>query len=388
MKSKKPIEYPFVQKTKFGTVRIYRNGPTDTPHYVVSWVDDTGRRRKLFTEESQAHQRAEEILEDLKKGAVLRRGISSEKASYLNEWERLLKEKGKSLGDVVQAFLQHEAKESAKKITASDACKEYLATFEKPTDDPHFKTARSILGKFSRAFGKTLDCITIKELDEYLKSTSTSGRTRNNHLSYLRTFFRWAQEYGKYIPDGPLEINKIKKYPTQVIDPRDVLMTPEDLKKLLQKAPEDIMPSIAIGAFAGVRNAEIGRLTWENVHFDSKFIELGPKITKTKRRRTALMSKNLIAWLNSYTGSKKGPILPFPKGIFKKRRRAAQAAGVEWKKNALRKGYISYQMAIARSSEKVAEQCGNSSTMVQESYKGLVSRESANQWFAIFPKKV
>ena len=386
MKRAKKVEYPFIQKTALGVVKIYKNVSRNLPVYVVSYVTGEGRKREKFRDEIAAHTRAEEILDDLKKATPLRNQITSQKALEISQLNKLLAEHGATLADAVKVFLAQQEQKVAKQILAADAVKEYLATFEKPDDDPHYKTARSILNQFGRAFGKTLDSITVKELDQYLRGVSTSGRTRNNHLNYLRTFFVWAQKFGGYLKEGTLKIHDIKKYPVKAADPGDAIMSPEDLEKVLSAVPHDIMPVIAIAAFAGVRISEIGRLNWEDIRMDSKVIELSPRITKTQRRRMAVMSDNLIEWLQSYKGEKNGPIIAFPKGLFKKRRRGAEAAAVDWKPNALRKSYISYRMAISRNAAEVAEQCGNSVSMVQVNYKGLVTEETAVRWFAITPQ--
>jgi integrase len=389
MKKLQKIEYPFVQKTRFGGVKIYRNETPGRPIcYVVSWINENGRQRKNFTNEAQAHQRAEEILDDLKRGLVLRQDISSEKAVLLAEYEKLLAEHGTTIGDAVRFFLAHKAKQASKQISALDAVNEYLKKFT-DTKSRHYRTAKSILFKFGRAFNKTLDKITVKELDEYFKGISEEGKTRNNHLCYVRTFFKWAQGWGEYLPDGKLEIDKIKEpYPEKKKKPD--LYTPEEMEKLLTHADAKFVPYLAIGAFAGVRSSEVCRLTWEDIHLDQKAIRLGPEITKTQSGRLAIMPDNLIAWLKKHAGEKKGKVVPYPEDqLHKFTPDIAKAAGVQWKRNALRKGYISARMAQADAdADSVAKQCGNSKAMVETVYKLLVLPEVAERWFSITPKGV
>jgi integrase len=391
MTSKKlsKIDYPFIQKTRFGNVKIYRNGSLERPTYVVAWVNEEGRQRKTYSEEFQAHQRAEEVLEDLKRGLVLRQGISSEKAVLLAEYEKLLAEHGTTLGDAVRFFLSHKTKQAEKQILPIDAVREYLKKFD-DTKSRHYRTAKSILFKFGRAFNnKTIDKIVVKELDDHFKGVSQDGKTRNNHLGYVRTFFKWAQEWGEYLPEGKLEIDKIKEsYPEKKKKPN--LYTPDEMQRLLVNAEEKFVPYLAIGAFAGVRSSETCRLTWEDIHFDQKAIRLGPEITKTQSGRLALMPDNLVAWLQGYKGEKKGRVVPYPEDqIHKFTPDIAKAAGVTWKKNALRKGYISCRMAEADAdADSVAKQCGNSKAMVENLYKLLVLPEDAKRWFGIVPQEI
>lgn len=378
-------EYPFIQKTRFGNVKIYRNGSPEKYEYVVTWINESGRQRKKFTDEIQAHQRAEELIDDLKQGMIFRQGISSEKAALINEYENLLAEQGATLGDAVRAFLSARAIKAAKQIDALEAVKEYLKKFP-DTKSRHYRTAKSILFKFGRAFNKPLDKIVVTELDQHFKGVSKEGKTRNNHLGYVRTFFTWAQEWGEYVPEGKLEIDKIKEpYPEKKKKPN--LYTPEEMQRLLVNAEEKFIPYLAIGAFAGVRSSETCRLTWEDIHFDQKAIRLGPEITKTASGRLAMMPDNLIAWLQSYKGEKKGAVVPYPEDqIHKYTPGIAKAAGVVWKKNGLRKGYISCRMAEADAdADSVAKQCGNSRSMVETVYKLLMLPEDAKRWFGILP---
>lgn len=379
------ISYPFIQKTRFGSVKIYRNGPPENHTYVVSWVGEGGRQRKTFSEEVRAHQRAEEILDDLERGMAFRQDITSAKAMKIAEFEKMLVDHGATLEEAVSFFLAHKVKEASKQIDALDAVHEYLKKFP-DSKSRHYRTAKSILFKFGRSFNKRLDLITVKELDAYFKGVSSEGKTRNNHLCYVRTFFKWAQEWGEYLPEGKLEIDKIKEqYPVKKKKPN--LYTPEEMRKLLACAESKFVPYLAIGAFAGVRSSEICRLTWEDIHIDQKRIRLGPEITKTQSGRLAVMPDNLIAWLNAYQGSKTGPVSPYVEDqIHKATPEIAKAAGVTWKPNALRKGYISSCMAYAdASAAAVAENCGNSASMIKSNYRMLVLPDYAEAWFSILP---
>jgi hypothetical protein len=59
------------------------------------------------------------------------------------------------------------------------------------------------------------------------------------------------------------------------------------------------------------------------------------------------------------------------------------AAGVAHKKNGNRKAYISYAMALTRNANEIAEQCGNSASEIQATYKGLSSKTIAEEWFKV-----
>jgi integrase len=63
---------------------------------------------------------------------------------------------------------------------------------------------------------------------------------------------------------------------------------------------------LAIGAFAGVREAEIKRLNWSEVDQKRGHIEIKSSKAKSARRRIIEMQPNLREWLRPYaelTGS-------------------------------------------------------------------------------------
>lgn len=386
MKVPKNIVYPFVQQTKFGKIKIYKNGAEEAPDYIVSWVSqELGRQKKMFRDRDQAFLKMEELIDDFEAGKISRKNVTTEKAMFVAECEDLLKPFGATLRDAVNFYVEHKSKTAVKQILAADAVAEYLKRFD-DTKCRHYRTACATLRKFGRHFLKTLDKITVAELDTYFKSISLVGKTRNNHRVYARTFFKWARDYCQYLPEGKMEIEKIKEpYPEKKVRPN--LFTPEEMEKLLNCVDKKFMPYLAIGAFAGVRSAEICRLNWEDIRIDQKRIVLNPDVTKTHSGRLVVMPDNLIAWLNSYTGEKKGPISPHVGDqICKFPIEWAKAAGITWKKNALRKGYISARMASTDASAAVvAEQCGNSPEMIKSNYWMLVLPDYAEAWFGIYP---
>ena len=76
-----------------------------------------------------------------------------------------------------------------------------------------------------------------------------------------------------------------------------------------EQAAEETLPYWAIGAFAGLRSAELERLVWRDVHFDEKVIEVPALSSKTASRRFVKIWPNLMAWLKPYQ-KKHGLICP------------------------------------------------------------------------------
>ena len=75
---------------------------------------------------------------------------------------------------------------------------------------------------------------------------------------------------------------------TQAVKADDVaiqIFTPTEMRKLLGAASGGFLPSIVLGAFAGLRSAEIKRLTWDDIRLAERHIVVGKDKAKTASRR-------------------------------------------------------------------------------------------------------
>ena len=69
-------------------------------------------------------------------------------------------------------------------------------------------------------------------------------------------------------------------------------------------------------------------------------------------------------------------------------RRAAKAAGLEWRDNALRHSFVSYRLADVQDVARVALEAGNSPAMIFQHYRELVRPAEGARWFQIRPERV
>jgi integrase len=167
------------------------------------------------------------------------------------------------------------------------------------------------------------------------------------------------------------------------------IFRPEDLQKVLDTACQDARPAIAIGAFAGLRTAEILRLDWREVDLDSGLIEVTAKKAKTAKRRLVEISANLKDWLILDQKSQ-GKVYPLGwRSYHEDAANAAHFHSLEWPQNGLRHSFASYHLALHQNAPALALEMGQTSPrMIFDHYREVVTREEAEKYWAIRPGEI
>jgi integrase len=125
--------------------------------------------------------------------------------------------------------------------------------------------------------------VTTQQIDAWLRTGDYSAVTRNNRLKRVKLLFGYARQSGylpKREPTAAEELKHRKQGDTDV-----GIFKPEEFELLMRAAPAALIPVLAIGAFAGLRAAEIARLDWSAVDLGRRIIELRAGQAKTASRR-------------------------------------------------------------------------------------------------------
>ena len=140
-----------------------------------------------------------------------------------------------------------------------------------------------------------------------------------------------------------------------------------------------------IGAFAGLRPAELSRLKWENIDRNAGLIEVTAKTAKTARRRFVKIQPNLAEWLLPHFG-RKGAVCCV--NIRKRLEATRRDAGLkEWPGNALRHGFASYHLAHFNEAAALALEMGHTdSRMLFAHYRKFVRPKDAAAFWQIKPR--
>ncbi len=160
------------------------------------------------------------------------------------------------------------------------------------------------------------------------------------------------------------------------------IYAPEQVSSILGKADGSLIPYIALGAFAGLRTAELECQDWKDIHLDRGFIEVAAHKAKTRQRRLVPISDNLKQWLMPYR-QESGPIAHHQRPQLAAK---TLCEGFKWVFNGLHHSCISYRLALLNDTARVALESGNSPEVIFEHYRELVTPEAARAWFSVVPK--
>jgi integrase len=259
----------------------------------------------------------------------------------------------------------------------------------------YLEDLRNRLTRFANAFLKEAGHVTTAEIQAWLDTEELAPQNYMGFRRVIHLLFEFAVQRG-YAVDNPvnaMERVKVKHGATQIF-------SPVEIARLLSAATPDFLPCLAIGAFAGLRSAEIERLTWADVDLTGRHIIVSAGNSKTASRRIVPMKDNLAAWLANY-GGRTGNIWRGTHEEFYDAQQVTAAASevkadaekgiaaqkpVKWKANGLRHSFASYRFAESGDAGRVAGECGNSASVIHKHYRELVKPADAQRWFNVKPE--
>jgi integrase len=300
---------------------------------------------------------------------------------------------GASLTKATDFYLQvHDARAKSVSVEfAWNECKSDLKRMVKGEEISvtHLETVAKAANKLVASFGQEWVCdLSSQVMERWLNGLPLAATTRNNVRKNVSVILAYAVKRG-WIEESPmLKIKGFNEHRLKAKLPG--ILTPEEMALLLERAEPEILPFFAIGAFAGLRVAELERLDWSEIKWDKRLINVTALKAKTAQPRWIPMTDNLIAWLTPHRQSN-GPIAPQSvrvKSRFVKR--AREAAGINsWgndKANALRHSFCSYHLALHEDGAMTAIRAGHMGTAtLYKHYNHRVEKTEAEKYFSIAP---
>jgi integrase len=362
-------------------VRKYRHSTT---HPFLLDLRAFGKGRKFFKTKAGADA------ERLRQSTSLERhgreaiGLSQREMSDFITAKRKLAEYGKTISDAVNFLVDQLERVRRCKVTVAELVAELLEAKEKDgRSEIYLRDLRNILAIFCRDFcDQPIAAITVEELDNWLRALPGSPKTRTNFRANLSVLFSYA-ERRRMIDSNPVLHTAKPKLPD---NPPEIFAV-DQLRALLetaQRTTPSVLPMLALGAFAGLRDAEIKRLDWSEVDLARGQIEIKAAKAKSARRRIVPIQPNLAAWLRPHSGTK-GRLVPegYRSSLDRVRKAAALAV---WPNNGLRHSFASYRLAAIQDAPRVSSELGHASPqMLYSTYREVVRSEEAALYWKLEP---
>jgi len=265
----------------------------------------------------------------------------------------------------------------------SDVIEEFLEAKEQDGMSLRYvQSLRSHLRRFGKHFQMPIGTMTCALIEQWLRRAKQRPRTRNNIRLSIVTLFNFAKARGylpKHLPTEADHVAKAKDRGGEI-----GVLQPEQLARLFENGDEETRLYLALGAFTGLRSAELIRLEWQDLNFAREHIQVAKHKSKTATRRLVPIEPNLMQWLAPYRG-KVGRVF-VSEHAADRAIAAAKDAGVEWPRNALRHSYATYRLAQCQDAARVALEMGNSPQMLFSNYRELADEHDAKAWFSIAPR--
>jgi integrase len=384
---KLPSQWPATLTQRNFTATIYRRDyeKKGKPYteFKFAYYDANGARQFKSSATWEGIQKAaEDVADALRVGNASALTLTAEDKTIYCRALEFLKPTGVPLDIAAREFAEIYLKRHAigSDKTVQQVVDEFLDRLEKRDRKPSEKylaDLNSRLSAFAEALHIPISKVTPEHVDEFL--SQFKGRTRFNYARIIRTLFNYAQAK-KYIPR---DVDPFEGVDTDYHDDGEVeIFTPEEMEKLLAAARQELIPFLTIGAFAGLRSAEIARLDWSDIRGEHIHVTAGK--AKTRSRRLVPIQPNLAQWLAPHR-RESGVVVPFA-NISKQLMWLADESGVKWKHNALRHSFISYRLAAMHDENRVANEAGNSPQMIHRNYRELVTEAQGKAWFSIGPE--
>jgi integrase len=387
------------------TVKVYFTPTRGNDGYTVAWHEGTRRERRMFGNLKRAKEEARLVAERLNAGRGLNLTLTgADRDSYLYAIGKLkplavglapavdeyvaAKGEGVPLLPAAQFYRKSHVQGLPSK-TVTETVEELLAAKKHDgASSTYLAPLKTCLTRFSRDFAASIADVQTQDIDAWLRALKLSPRSRNNHRNAVVLLFNFAKKAGYLNRDLTTAAEHTSLARAKKKTPPFYL--PIDFAKLLATATPDLLPSLVLGGFCGLRAVEIARLDWSAIHWEESNIIISIEASKqaeAARRRIAPLTPPAAAWLANYR-TKKGKVLPLDASDFYAALKPVfSKTEVSPKYNGLRHSFITYRVAMTKDFVKTAYEAGSSVAKIQSNYDAVATEAEGKLWFSIMPER-
>ena len=398
MKTRKASGKPEALRVGSLTATLYRAkktvGGREYEIFRLVYVEPGGGRK---VRDFGSREKAKAIFEEVAKAYALGRpdalSWSAKERAEFDAAAQALEGSGVGIFGAVQQFLAAQSRQQYPAKTVSEVAQELARDREAAgCSEEHVRDITKRLEPFAKAFQCQIGSVNPPLVRDYLtklrgvKGQPLTGRSKDNARRMIVTLFNFARQQ-RYVPRELAD--EIAEIPAPKIETvTSGIFTPDGIARILAAAEGPDQVLLAVGAFAGLRTAELHRLEWQDVRLAERVLIVGAEKAKTASRRVIPIAENLAEWLSAHV-QPTGKISRYSHehalswGVMK----IARGAGVPWVKNGLRHSFCSYRLAVTKNAAQVAHEAGNSPAVVHRHYASLVTESQGKAWFDVRPAR-
>jgi integrase len=380
-------------------------------HRVRFPAPDGKRLDRYFTNKTEAKDFAKAKSKELGDVGATFAGVTEPERAALNYWRALVtRTQGNPPPALVDVLTDYGKRWEAAQVgsTVAAAVESFLEAKRLEIGNKESSNTLALktrLGKFAAAFGpRIIATISTAEISDWIlglagpkkpttrqlakgrpvNSGALSMQTKKNHRLAVHAFFAWTKSRGM-VGANPVSESarpKVPKVAPGILKPAEV----GAFLATIASTPE-ILPFWSVRIFAGIRESEACRMTWEMVDLGKLKINLPATVTKTGRPRGVDIQPALAAFL-APLAKKSGFIAPQSEMSRRWQLGKAFPEGHTAPRNWARHTFATMHLHGFQDAGKTSLQLGHgeSPEMLNAHYASYATDEEAAAFWAIRPE--
>lgn len=231
-------------------------------------------------------------------------------------------------------------------------------------------------------------------LVKHISLPNLAARSLRNRMARWTTFFRRCQVLGLWPESRSLPTKALKR--PRVADKAPVVFSVAEGKLLLatvRKAAPEHLAFLLLGGWMGLRPSECGRLKWADVLWEQRLLHVTAAVAgKTSRERWVPIPKPMVRLLAAAQKAETDFRMVRSKKICRSTAQGvvsglARTAGLTWTPDVLRHSAITYRLQVVGSMDQVAEEAGNSPSIIRSTYRRPLPPGEGAKWYRLLGEK-
>ncbi len=365
--------------------------------YVLNVTPDGGaRQRRYFDTRREAEAEAQQLrLQQEMSGSVWLNLTARQRGEIIAVFQEA-SGAGYSLRQVWDGFKTGQVNGHRQTRMLGDAIDELIAEMQANNNREGYIESLSYLRQFARGREQTpVHQFTTAEIERWFATRREAPQTKASNLGRLSSLFEmcWRKRYIAENPCKRIVRPRIEKSAPKILSP---YLYARLLIGTYRKYPR-MLAWVVCGLIGGLRPEEtmfkrkaqrIKKIGWKDIDLNAGRIVVDSAATKIRSRRIVHLEPSAVEWLKlaKSIGAEQPIGVNTKKRYLKKMRKLIHAP--RWPQDIMRHTAASVLMAKYQDAGKVADELGNSASVLLSTYRELMYREVSQKLLAITPNRL